>query len=280
MILVVGGTGNIGTELVKGLRAAGADFKLLLRPGSAPIADIESVVGDLSDRASLDAALDGVDKAFLVSSPHPDAVTLQSTFIDACVDAKVSHLVKSSVYGAETPTETRFIEAHRKIEAHLFAAGLPYTLLRPNLFHQTTLASLAAIKTGVLPQPQGDGAVSSVDVRDIAAVAVTALLKDGHIGKAYELTGPEALTSEATAKLIAAAAGYPVQYIDVDRAEYVTTLLGYGLGDFMASGLAELYDYYKAGRAARVSSDVETVTGSPARSYEAWLSESRPLFTR
>ena len=136
MILVVGATGNIGRALVPLLRQAGETVRALTRAEDAgntrpPDLAVESVTGDLNDPASLDRALAGADSAFLVSSPDPRSVDQQSNFIDAARRAGLRHLVKSSVYGAQEPTEARFIRWHKEIEDHLTASGVPHTLIRP-----------------------------------------------------------------------------------------------------------------------------------------------------
>ena len=282
MTLLVGATGNIGKALVALLIKAEIPVRALIR--NSERADglpkgIEVARGDLSDPSSLDKALMGVDKAFLVSSPDPRSTELQGNFIDAAKRSSIKLLVKSSVYGAQEPTEARFIKWYKEIEDHLLSSQLPYTLLRPNLFFQTLLASAQVIQAhGILPQPQGTGAVSAVDVRDIAAVAFAALTQAGHIGKACEVTGPEALNSEQMAEQIGASRGAPVKYLDVSPSDYKGALTSAGLPPFMVEGLAELEEYYKQGRAARVTDVVRSITGKPPRKFSAWALENSGAF--
>ena len=132
--------------------------------------------------------------------------------------------------------------------------------------------------TGTLPLPQGEGAVSIVDVRDIAAVAAAALTQPGHEGKAYEVTGPASLTGTDLARQISTAAGRPIRYADVSPEEFNAGLRQAGLPGWLADGLTELEQYYREGRAARISQAVVEATGKAPRSFAAWAAENADAF--
>jgi uncharacterized protein YbjT (DUF2867 family) len=112
---------------------------------------------------------------------------------------------------------------------------------------------------GVFYQPAGDARISHVDVRDIAAVAAAVLTEDGHAGKLYEITGPEAVTFTQVAEALSAALGKPITYVDVSPQDFKQSLLGWGQPEWAVDALNELYAFYKQGGGSLVTNIVETV---------------------
>ena len=199
MILVIGGRSKIGAALIGELLGRGQQVQALVRAGepagSLPAA-AEAVTGDLADEGSLVTAMAGVEKVFLLSNPHPNAVSWHRNAIDAARRTQVQLLVRSSILGADRESPAEFISAHTTCDRYLEGSGLPYVIVRPNLFLQnipeSTIPSIDA--SGIFYADAGGARISMVDTRDVAAVAALALTEPGHAGAHYDVTGPEALS--------------------------------------------------------------------------------------
>jgi uncharacterized protein YbjT (DUF2867 family) len=141
VILVIGGRSKIGAALIGELLGRGQQVRALVRAGepsgSLPAA-AEAVTGDLADEGSLVTAMAGVEKVFLLSSPHPDAVSWHRHAIDAARRTQVQLLVRSSILGADRESPAEFISAHTTCDRYLEDSGLPYVIVRPNCSCRTS----------------------------------------------------------------------------------------------------------------------------------------------
>jgi len=285
MILVVGATGTVGSEVVRQLRTVGQDVRALVRTAekaSAAEADgATAVLGDVAQPDSLGPALEGIDHVFLVLPGAEDQVRLESNVIDAVKAAGDIHLVKLSVIGADPDAPVRFGANHGKIEQALAASGVPHTLLRPNDFMQNSFGWAAMIQDdGRVYAPNADAQISSVDVRDIAAVAVAALTQEGHEGKTYELTGPEGLTRREQVAKVAAATGRDIELVPVSNEQARDSMLEAGYPEFAVGGLYELFEHvYDPGYAAGLQPGVREATGEEPRSWEDFARDHAQVFT-
>lgn len=145
MILVIGGRSRTGQELIRLLRAAGAPLRILTRSGETA-ADPDAVPGDLAKPDTLDAAMIGTEKVFLLCSAAHDELAWHRNAIDAAARAGVRHLVRSSILGADPDSPARFIRHHGQADEHLRASGVPSTILRPNMYmHNVTTVWPASI---------------------------------------------------------------------------------------------------------------------------------------
>ena len=284
MILVTSAPGNNANAVIRELTTAGVRVRALLRnPNSAgeikgPL--VEVAVGDFLNPASLDAALRGVDKAFLIPPTNPRSVEMQGNFIRAAKRAGTRHVVKLSVNGADVNSPVRVARWHAEGEKELEASGIPFTHLRPNAFMQNFLGLAPTIVSqGEFYQPAADGKVSHIDVRDIAAVAAKALTGNGHQGKTYVITGPEALSYDEAASKISKAIGRPVKYVNVTPEDFKKSLLGWGIPEFMADGLNEFYAAIRAGYCAVVTTTVEEVTQRKPVSFDDFVHDFAGAFT-
>lgn len=218
-ILLTGATGNTGRVVAERLRERGHRFAALARSDARrrelEAAGIEVITGDFDDPVGLARALQGVERAYLVCTPDELLIPREVAFIRAAKQAGVRRIVKCSAYSADLLGVTQNLRAHGAIEAELLHSGLETTIVRPHGFMQTfTLFGWPMIeKLGVISLPAGDGGIPLVDVRDVAEVVVRALIEDDHVGKIYDVTGPEALTIEQQAAILARALGRSVRYV-------------------------------------------------------------------
>ena len=294
MILVIGGRSKIGAGLIGELLCRDQQVRVLTRTGepagelgagggsgSRPV-PAETVTGDLADEGSLVRAMQGIEKVFLLSSPHPDAVRWHRNAIDAARRTGVQLLVRSSIIGADRESPAEFISAHTACDRYLADSGLPHVIVRPNLFLQnvpgSTVPSIDA--SGKFYLNAGDARLSMVDTRDVAAVAALALTEPGHAGARYDLTGPAALSYTDVAAGLTGALGRQITYVDAPDDAVRQGLRGAGLTKWFANALVDLYrDYRRSGTdgyAAQVTDNVERLTGRRARSLGDLLGEIGP----
>jgi uncharacterized protein YbjT (DUF2867 family) len=286
LILVIGGRSKIGAALIRELLDRGQQVRVLTRAGEPAAAGpdgAEAVTGDLADEGSLVAAMTGADQVFLLSSPHSDAVRWHRNAIDAARRTDVQLLVRSSILGADRDSPAaEFISAHTDCDRYLAKSGLPYVIVRPNLFLQnipeSTIPSVDG--SGTFYADAGQARISMVDTRDVGAVAAVVLTEPGHAGAGYDVTGPEALSYDDVAAKLTEAMGRRISYADVPDDAVRQALLGAGLTPWFAGALIGLYQDYRRsgidGYAAQVTGTVAELTGRPARSLDDLLAQVRP----
>jgi uncharacterized protein YbjT (DUF2867 family) len=228
-ILVAGATGQQGGAVTRHLRAGGFAVRALTRDPDAAKAQplralgVELVRGDLTDRAALDAALDGADGVFAVATPFEaglDAEVAQGkTLGDAAKAAAVKHYVYSSVGGADRDSKVPHFESKWEIENHLRSLDLPLTILRPVYFFENFVGGWAM-------QPAGEGytlamplsptrPLQAVAVADIGGFVAMAFADPAAwIGREFELAGDEH-TLPGYARAMTRDLGAPVEYLRV-----------------------------------------------------------------
>jgi uncharacterized protein YbjT (DUF2867 family) len=280
-ILVTGATGNTGRAIVDALVERGAPVRAMVRAdadrGKLP-AGVEVVVADFNETAAIAAALEGAERAYLVTPSSAEAEEQQKRFADLAAKAGTRHLVVLSQLGSEEHSPVRFLRYHAAVEQHVRELGIAYTFLRPNLFFQGLLAFAGSISTqGTFFAPIGDATVSAVDVRDIAAVAAVALTEAGHEGATYTLTGPEAITHSQIAAALTSALGRTVTFVDVPPEAFADSIKGL-LPPWQVDGLIEDYAHYRRGEAAAVSPAIAEITGSAPRGIEQFARDYASAF--
>ncbi|WP_433432386.1 NAD(P)H-binding protein [Nonomuraea sp. CA-141351] len=266
MILVTGGTGNVGANVVRQLLDAGEKVRVVTRnPDDRSFPDqVEVVPGDLIRPETLTEALSGVDRAFLF--PVFNAV---DGFLEAARKAGLRHVVLLSSSTVTFPTPGWIGEQHLRLERAVEASGLPWTFVRPDAFMTNDLVwAPQIINGGVVRGVYGNAALAPVDPRDIAAVAVRALL-DRRVGEAYLLTGPQSLTQLDRVRIIAETIGRPLRFEEQPREQFRDQMLLHGMP---APVIDELIDGFAArdGKTAQTVPTVKEVTGRPAFTYAQW----------
>ena len=268
--LVIGATGHIGAELTRLLQAAGHTVRQATRTARAP----GQVALDLATGAGLDAAFDGVQRAFLMAPPgHAQQHLLLNPAIDAAQRAGVQHVVLLSAMGANADPSTPL----RQAELHLEQSGLAWNTLRPNWFmqnfHTFWLPGIQA--TGNILLPLGNAKGSFIDTRDIAAVAAALLTGDAWRNQDFDLTGPEALDHDQVARILSDAAGRPIGYQDIPPEAMRSALLGAGLPADYTDFMLLILGYFKAGYSERTTNAVQQITGRAPRTLAQYAADHR-----
>jgi len=220
LILIIGGRSKIGAALIGELLSRSEQVRVLIRagkPAGGLPAGAEAVTGDLADEGSLVTAMDGIEKVFLLSSPHPDAVSWHRRAIDAARRTQVQLLVRSSILGADRGSPAEFISAHTTCDRYLEDSGLPHVIVRPNLFLQnipeSTVPTIDA--SGNFYVDVGQARISMVDTRDVAAVAAIVLTEPGHAGAHYDYrrSGTDGYAAQVTST-VERLTGRPARSLD------------------------------------------------------------------
>lgn len=276
-VLITGATGTVGRKvcallLDAGIEAVGATRRPTVAAGSG--VPVKRWVGlDYEEPHSFGASLEGVERLFLIARPgDEDPAAVAGPFLRAARAAGVRRVVNLTALGAEQRDDVRLGEVERLVADH----GFDYTHLRPNWFMQ--IFCQGALQAGIrttdrLAVPAGDAGVSFVDARDVAAVAARCILEDGHEGRAYDLTGPEALSHAEVAGHIATAVGRPIEYQALDEDSARAAIRAAGLGPDRVERLVRFYRLVRDGYSAPVTRDVEAVLGRPAIPFVRFAEE-------
>jgi uncharacterized protein YbjT (DUF2867 family) len=282
MILITGASGNVGKEVLRQAAASGAKvraaFQTAHKAATAP-SGVEIATADYNQPETLRAALQGVDKVFLVGPPAQNLVALERKVVDAIKQAGGAHIVKLSAMGGRAAVYAR---QHAESEDYIKSSGVPHTFLRPNGFMQNLVNyNASTINTqNAFYGCQGEGQVSHVDIRDVAAVAVKVLTEDRHQGETYLLTGPRALSNRELAQILSDDLGREIRYLDLPADQFKQALLGAGLPEWSANALIDLQQLYRNGGASAVTNDVEQVLGRKPRSFEQFSRDYKASFQR
>ena len=274
MILITGATGHIGKELIPELQALEQSIRVLVRD-ERKVAHldpcIERAVGDLKNPDSLNPAMRGVEKIFLVTFETQQDVNV----IEAAKQAGVRHIVKLSTLEA-TEHKIKVGKWHYEREELIRASGLDWTFLRPGMFMSNSIEWWAeTIKgQGSVFFPGGKkGRVAPVDPREVAKVAAVALTQPGHSGQAYELTGSELFTIGEMVQVISLVLGKPIQYVDIPPIAAKLFMLRNGMDRTLVNALMEMLASLRKNEGAIVTNTVQQVTGWAPRTFEEWCRE-------
>jgi len=270
-ILVTGATGNVGSGLVATLAGRGEAVRGLAhseeRADAIRALGAEAAVGDLARPASLSAAFEGVDLAFILTPGFENQVELARNAIEAAAEAGVGRIVRMSAFIPEPALETTLGRQHREIDELVANSGIPYTIIQPTFFMQNILGAAPSIAAdGVMYWPFGEGRAGMPDVRDIVDVAAAVLTSPGHEGQTYTVTGPASISMHDAAEALSDTLGKEVRYVDVPVEAGVESMIGMGVPKFVAETYGELFVNFAKNGADRVTPAVQQVTGHAPRS--------------
>ncbi len=277
-ILVTGGTGKVGIEVVKELQKRNADLRLLVRKEGVPVPKgVEIAIGDLLDPVSVEKALHGVDKLYLLNAVTPDELTQGLIAYDLAKRLKLKHIVYHSVFRVDRFKDVPHFASKLAIESALKEFDVPFTIIRPNYFAQNDATLKDALtKAGIYPVPLGQVGISVVDIRDIAEAAAIALTSGRHFGKTYNLNGPDVLSGPKMASIWSGLLGTEIRYSGNDMDAFEEQMRKQA-PSWSAFDIRLMFQGYLERGFAAEEGDIETLTdllGHPPRRYEDFAGET------
>jgi uncharacterized protein YbjT (DUF2867 family) len=282
LIAVTGGTGTVGSEMLRLLSVGGANVRAFSRQPEkgAKLPGVEWVAGDLADKKSMASGLAGVDSLFLLTGNIPNMVYAQNNGIKAAAEAGVRRVVKLSALGASEHSNSVIGLWHYNVERTLEQSGLAWTLLRPHAYMQNFIGQAEDIRQGRIYSAAGDGRVPFLDTRDLSAVAAKILLDGGWEGKKLVLTGPDGRSFDEVAEVFSKLLGRKVEHVREDEDATWTRMRKAGTPAWLAAGQLALYTYWReGGTTAKTTGTVEQVTGHAPRSLEDFVNDHKHRFT-
>ena len=214
--LVTGATGNVGSAVVTELVRGGAEVRALTR--KQPKEDVfpkgvEVALGDLLDPVSVEQAMQGIDKLFLLNAVAADELTQALIAYGLAKRLELKHITYLSVFSVEKFRDVPHFASKLAVENALREFGVPYTILRPGYFLQNDLMlKELLLGPGLYPMPIGNAGIATVDVRDIAEAAAISLTQEGHGGKTYDVVGPTVLSGPRAAETWSKVLGKAIRY--------------------------------------------------------------------
>ena len=281
-ILVIGGTGKVGAEVVKELQKRKADLRLLVRKDGTPMPPgVEVAAGDLLDPVSIEKAMHGVEKLYLLNAVSPDELTQGLIAYDLAKKLKLKHIVYHSVFRVEYFKDVPHFASKLAIESALREFEVPFTIIRPNYFIQNdaTLKD-ALLNAGVYPMPLGDVGISVVDIRDIAEATAIVLTSAEHNGKTYNLNGPEAISGSKASSIWSKVLGKTIRYAGHDMDGFEEQMRN-SAPSWSAFDIRMMFQGYLERGFVAETGDVERLTkllGHTPRRYEDFAAETAALW--
>jgi NAD(P)H dehydrogenase (quinone) len=272
MFAISGASGAVGGRVAARLASLGHSQILIVRDRSrAPeLPGADAAQASYEHPQEIQRALAGVETFFMVSGGEAaDRARQHIAAIDAAVAAGVERIVYLSFINAASDATFTFARDHWHTEEHVRAVGLRHTFLRDNMYIDF-LPALAG-NDGVIRGPAGDGRVGAVARDDIADVAVAVLLGDGHDGRTYDVTGPEAITLQEVAEELSRVTGRSITYYAETLEEARESRAIYGAPDFEIEGWVTSYAAIATGEMDVVSDTVSKLTGHPPMTLADFL---------
>lgn len=269
-----GATGHIGRIVTDLLGSAETSLRLIVRDASrAPQGVGDIAVAEYGDADAATEALRGVDVLFMVSAAESaDRLEQHLTFIDAAAAAGVRHVVYLSFLGASPQATFTLARTHWHTEERLRESGMAWTFLRDS-FYLDFLPAMAG-DDGVIRGPAGTGRVGAVTRADVARCAAAILQSpDAHVGRSYDLTGPQALTFDEVARTVTEVTGRPTTFHNETVDEAYESRRPYGVPDWQLDAWVSTYTAIAAGELDVVTDCVEQLTGTAPVSLTEMLEQ-------
>lgn len=282
MILVTGATGTVGGAVARRLAGTGEDVRALVRtPETARLpSGVDVVRGDLTDPASVEAAMHGIDGVFLVW-PLPEAAPVVPVLEAVRLHAeRIAYLSSAGVDPDAEEQGDPITETHAGVERAIAASGLAWTAVRAGGFAANDLAWTEELSGGgsVVRTPFPEARRAVVHENDMADVAIHALTAEGHAGRAYTVTGPEMLSETERVHILGEVIGRPLKTERIDPDEARARLTAAGLPAEAAEGILEAHRTFSDPAHTEDLHTAEEVTGLPPRAYRQWAADHADAF--
>jgi uncharacterized protein YbjT (DUF2867 family) len=283
MVLVTGATGVAGSQVARALSERGVSVRALVRDAAKARAKlgegVELAVGDLADRVSVSAALNGIEEIVLSCADDPRRVEWETSLIDAAAGSAVRRIVRLSTTAATQGAPVAFWDWHARVDDYLRASGVAAVILQSSFYMSNLLAAAAQVATDArLYAPAGGARIAMIDPRDVGAAAAAAVADAGHEGRTYVLTGPKAITYSRVADQLSAAIGREIEFVDIPGESAHQAMIGAGMPEFVAGQIVAIFDQLRQGVAAQVTDAVEALTGRPPLHFGAFARDHACLF--
>ncbi|RRS01553.1 SDR family oxidoreductase [Glycomyces terrestris] len=268
-IAVTGATGQLGSRVARMLADRGVAQRLVVRDASrAPqLEGAEVATASFEDEDALRAALSGVDTLFLVSAHESaDRMPEHRSAVRAAVAAGVDRVVYTSFMGASPLATFTFAREHSLTEQLIAAAGLRLTALR-NALYADVLPLF--VQDGEIRGPAGQGRVAWVARHDVARLAVEVLLDERHADRIYDVSGPEPLDLDESARILGEVTGREITYTAETDEEARASRAG--AEEWQIAGWAGSYRAVATGETSVTSHTIEHVTGRRPWTLEEFL---------
>lgn len=283
-ILVTGGTGTVGSQVIQQLVARGAPVRALVRSHESAKrlpAGVEPVLGNLLDPVAVRQALEGVDKLYLLNAVVPDELTQGLIAYNLAKRLRLGQVVYHSVFRADHFLDVPHFASKVAIENAIKAFDVPFTILRPNYFYQNDAALKDVVMgAGLYPVPLGTTGISAVDVRDIAEAAAIVLTTGGHLDKTYNLNGPDVLSGPAAAQIWSGLLGRTVRYAGEDLDGFESQMRQRAPA-WSAFDIRVMFQGYLERGFVAEEEDISTLTallGHPPRRYQDFAGETAAVW--
>jgi uncharacterized protein YbjT (DUF2867 family) len=284
MLLLTGVTGKTGGASAQALLKKGIKFRAIVRnpekAAALKAAGVELVIGDVTDRAVLEKAMTGVDKALMTMPNGEKQLDLEKQFVDVAKARGVKHVVKMSSMEAIPNAKAPIPKIHYASEQYLQKSGLAWTMIKPNFFMQNFLGSGGTIKEqGKFFLPMAQGKTVMIDTRDIGACVAVVMTTPGHEGQAYQLTGPEVLGFADAAERFTKVLGRKIEYVHVPMPAYRQTLARFLTNEWHLNAVCELFQEIADGQDLHLTGTVQKLTGKSPTSLEQFIRDHQAVFT-
>lgn len=272
LVLIVGATGNIGTEVIRLLKSQG--FRVRGTTSQSIPKGNDLVQVNLATGEGVDAAMDGVDRAFFMSPPgYSDQYSILSPLIQEAKRRKLKKVVLMTSLGANSSDSTPF----RRAELELENSGLSYNIVRPNWFYQNfnTFWIDGINSQGKILLPAGRAEVGFIDTRDVAAVIEKLLTTDQHSNQAFDITGPELVDHNAVADAISSASGKVITYQEIEPEILLSGLVSSGAPKDYAEFIIAIFAYLREGYNAVTNDNVKFILNREPIGVKKYASDYR-----